>query len=106
MSGAEHISETEDTIVEDSPEKSVSQRTLELLEGLTKRMEVLEDAHKKTTKRTRRQHDASSDEEDLEDEEQKDKKLKTFEVSSPTKEFLSSAFSRSKPLENATRQKL
>ena len=103
---AEHMSETGDTVTE---EQSITQKTLDLVQGLSKTMAALEAAQleRDTHKRPRQPRNAGFDEEDeAEDDEPREKKPRTFVVSSPTKEFLTSAFCRSKPLENATRHKL
>ena len=72
------MSETEDTVTE---EQSIAQKTLDLIQGLSKRIEAMEAAQleRDTHKRPRQPRNAGSDEEDEdEDDEPREKKPKTF----------------------------
>lgn len=104
---------SDDTIVSVSQEENTddSPSISSLLQKLVDSVEKLEAANasqgtgdRPASKRTRGQIDSEDESDDEGDT--RDKKTRRFKVSSPTKEFISSAFCLPKPLENATRQSL
>ena len=83
---------------------SLAKKTFELLQQLSKRVENLEAAKTAGLSGSKRSQDnVDSDLESGGEEEPRDKRSRTFEISSPMKEFLRAAFCLPKPLENTTR---